>query len=194
MFVALCLVVAWSSAGCSRTGLGAEDLATYDDAALPGQVDAGDASTLPDAPVGHCTPSAETCNGVDDDCNGKVDDGIPAIACPGGGQSYCVAGHMSKCPKRCDLCVPGSQRVCYVSYCDYWGVQTCTADGRSFGLCLEQAPPPECQAVANAQHRSAALEQCCIDNGYCCVDSYDLDHDGNSQELMGSCDEVTCSL
>ncbi len=90
---------------------------------------------------------------------------------------------MSKCPKRCDLCVPGSQRVCYLSYCRYWGVQTCTADGRSFGLCLEQAPPPECQAVANAEHGSAALEQCCIDNGYCCVDTYDLE---SQRQLAGA--------
>ncbi len=189
--VAFALIIA-AGWGCSRTGLGAEDLAPYLDAALPGNVDAG--NPPPDAPVTNCTPSPETCNGIDDDCNGKVDDGIPAVACPGGGQSYCVAGHMSKCPKRCDVCVPGSQRVCYLSYCRYWGVQTCTADGRSFGLCQEQEPPPECKSIADAEHGSRALEQCCVDNGYCCVDTYDLNHNGNEKELLGACDEVKCSL
>ncbi len=192
MVLALSSVV-WAS-GCSRTGLGAEGLAVNADAAWPAQVDAADASASPDAPVANCTPSPETCNGIDDDCNGKVDDGIKPVSCPGGGQSYCVAGHMSQCPKRCDVCVPGSQRVCYLSYCNYWGVATCAADGRSFGPCLEQDPPPECKSIADAEHGSAALEKCCIDNGYCCVDAYDLDHDGNSKELLGSCDEVQCNM
>jgi hypothetical protein len=31
------------------------------------------------------TPAAETCNGIDDDCNGKIDDGDPNVLCAGVG-------------------------------------------------------------------------------------------------------------
>jgi len=32
------------------------------------------------------TPAAETCNGKDDDCNGMIDDGDPAVLCAGAGE------------------------------------------------------------------------------------------------------------
>ncbi len=194
------LLAALAATACGRTGLGYDDYdaqiwfldAGPDAAPL---ADAGpDATPLPDA--GHdapgCVPKPETCNGVDDDCNGVVDDGIASVACEGGGQSYCVAGHMSQCPKRCEACVPGSERVCFLSYCRYWGTQTCAADGRGFGYCHEASPPSECKSVASDHQDSSELEQCCVDAGYCCIDTYDLDHDGNHSEMLGQCDNVTC--
>src|SRR5262249_42252651 len=126
----------------------------------------------------NCVPHDETCNGIDDDCNGEVDDGIAPIPCPGGGERYCVAGRFSECPTRCETCIPGSERVCFLSYCTYWAAQTCTADGRSWGVCRERHVPSECSGVATKNKDSPELEQCCIDKGYCCRDEYDLNHDG----------------
>jgi hypothetical protein len=138
-----------------------------------------------------CKPQPETCNGVDDDCNGALDENQPPIPCPGGGSRYCIAGRYSECPRRCDVCVPGSQRICMISFCLYWGHQTCAADGRSFSACRELAPPPECDQIAKGG-KSAALEQCCLDNDYCCLDEFDLDHDGDKTKMLGRCEAVVC--
>jgi hypothetical protein len=140
----------------------------------------------------NCIPREETCNGADDDCNGQVDDGIGAIPCPGGGQRFCVAGNFSRCPKRCETCIPGSERVCFLSYCTFWAGQVCASDGRSFGVCRERHLPPECDAIATKYKASPELERCCLDNGYCCRDEFDLDDDGNNAEMLGKCDEVSC--
>lgn len=139
-----------------------------------------------------CVPSAETCNGIDDDCNARVDD-VPAEMCAEGGFSYCVAGRMSDCPKRCERCLPGSERVCQISYCTYWGVESCSADGKAFSFCKEQRVPRECRQVAERFQDSPELERCCIDNGYCCLDSHDLDQDGDSGEMLGRCESVMCT-
>jgi hypothetical protein len=101
---------------------------------------------------------------------------------------------MSACPARCETCLPGSERVCMLSYCTFWGIQTCTADGRSFGRCREHEPPPECRDIAREHRDSRELEQCCLDNGYCCLDRHDLDGDGNRSEMLGRCDEVLCEF
>jgi len=138
-----------------------------------------------------CVPSPETCNGRDDDCNGAVDD-LPAQACPGGGFRFCVAGRLSECPRRCDVCVPGSVRVCQNSFCSFWGAQECAADGQGFGSCREAEPPSECAATARKFEDSKQLEQCCLDNGYCCLDEHDLDGDGNRREMLGACGDVVC--
>ncbi len=150
-----------------------------------------------DRPVDHalpsCVPQPEICNGVDDNCNGAVDENLPAIPCPNGGFQYCVAGRYSDCPQRCEVCVPGSARTCFTSFCTYWGTQPCAPDGRSFGACQEaKSVPPECEAIAKSMQRSAALEQCCLDNGYCCVDTFDLDNDGDHNEMLGNCEAVSC--
>ncbi len=60
-------------------------------------------------------PSAETCNGVDDNCNGTIDDGIPATpttcgvgACGAAGTLFCQNGQMV------NSCTPGlpSAEIC----------------------------------------------------------------------------------
>jgi hypothetical protein len=138
-----------------------------------------------------CEPSPEACNGRDDDCNGAVDD-LPAQSCPGGGFRFCVAGRLSECPKRCEVCVPGSGRVCQNPFCTFWGEQECAADGQGFGNCREADPPPECAGVARKHQQSSELEQCCIDNGYCCLDEHDLDRDGDRHEMLGACRDIAC--
>ncbi len=139
-----------------------------------------------------CHPQPETCNGVDDDCNGKVDDGLPAIPCPNGGERYCVSGSYSACPRRCEVCVPGSERECFTSFCTFWGTQSCASDGRSFGPCKESTVPAECKAITDQDKHSPELETCCIAQGLCCLDEFDLDNDGDRTEMLGRCDSVTC--
>ncbi len=41
-----------------------------------------------------CTPSTEICNGRDDDCDGRIDEGNPGggVSCATGGQGICAAG------------------------------------------------------------------------------------------------------
>ena len=207
------LVMAVVVAGCGRTQL--DDLYVDDSPATPAARDAGrDAGSdgdggadagldrapdlaadragmdLPSPPS--CQPSAEACNGVDDDCDGQVDEGLTPIPCEGGGSRYCIAGRLSECPRRCRACVPGGRRTCFVSYCTYWGVETCAADGSAFGACREEMVPRECAAVARKHQKSPELEQCCLDAGYCCRDDFDLDRDGNRGEMLGRCDQVQC--
>jgi hypothetical protein len=153
-------------------------------------MDAG-ASSVPLEQPPRCEPTPEACNGRDDDCNGAVDD-LPAQACPGGGSRFCVAGRLSECPKRCEVCVPGSVRVCQNPFCTFWGEQECAADGQGFGNCREANPPPECAAIARERGESRELEQCCIDNGYCCLDEHDIDRDGNRREMLGACRDIAC--
>jgi len=196
-------------AGCSRTGLEVEGIDLSNDAGTDVRTFAdasGDNALLPEGDVSshdvampiegssdpRCIPSDEVCNGIDDDCSGQVDDGIAPIPCPNGGFRYCVAGRMSACPTRCEVCVPGSERVCFISYCLYWGTQACAADGKGFGPCREQRPPSGCDATARAHGNSPELERCCIDQGYCCLYTYDLDEDGDRGDLLGSCGRVSC--
>jgi len=146
-------------------------------------------STPSDGP--RCVPSPEVCNGRDDDCNGEVDD-LPGIECAGGGFQYCVAGTLSSCPRSCEVCIPGSLRICQNSYCTFWGEQECTADGQGFGPCRESRPPPSCSDVASKHKNSAELEQCCLDDGYCCLDVHDLDGDGDHHDMIGACVGVSC--
>jgi hypothetical protein len=139
-----------------------------------------------------CQPQPETCNGLDDNCDGRVDEDQPAIPCPNGGSRYCVGGRYSECPRRCEVCIPGSERECFTSFCLYWGTQFCASDGRSFGTCKETTPPAACRAIADKHRKSPELEQCCIDQGFCCLDDFDLDNDGDTKDMVGRCDTVMC--
>jgi len=103
-----------------------------------------------------------------------------------------VAGHYSQCPKRCAACVPGSTRVCFITYCKAWGAQTCAADGLSFGVCEESSPPDQCAPAADGDKATPALEQCCIDSGHCCQDLFDLNGNGDTSDMVGNCSGTTC--
>lgn len=210
-------VLVLCAVACARTGLNPGDLGDSeletDDFASGGSSaggkSAGGAPPLPQAISGmppvlsagaapvpidaspECTPRDEACNGRDDDCNGAVDD-LPPQACPGGGSRYCVAGRLSECPRRCEVCVAGSVRVCQNPFCSFWGEQECAADGQGFGYCREAEPPPECAATAREFENSKQLEQCCVDNGHCCLDQFDLDGDGNRREMLGACRDIAC--
>jgi hypothetical protein len=195
------IVAALIALGCGRTALEPTQPATADAGGvdhprdLPAEHTDGPPDLLPDKQPDRptCIPTgSETCNGVDDDCNGVVDDNVQVIPCPGGGVRQCVGGAYSDCPRRCEVCVPGSKRTCITSFCTFWGNQECTADGMSFGPCKEAQPPPACADVASQMQRSPELEKCCIRNGYCCVDEFDLDGDGDRTEMMGRCESIVC--
>ena len=188
----IALGVGLLAGACGRSGLLSDDNVWVDD---PARLDGSLPDTLPPLPDSTspytCVPTEEVCNGIDDDCDGLIDE-VPSIPCEGGGEQYCVAGHMSECPTRCEACMPGAERICFNSYCKYWAVQTCAADGKGFGKCKEHDVPPECAAIAKDLKYSKELEQCCIDNDYCCADDFDLDHDGNTGDMVGRCEEVVC--
>ncbi|MEW5739813.1 MAG: MopE-related protein [Myxococcota bacterium] len=61
--------------------------------------------------VGEVLPSAEACNGVDDDCNGMVDDGLGMVSC---GQGACRVSVAACTNGRPTTCTPGmaSAEVC----------------------------------------------------------------------------------
>jgi hypothetical protein len=179
-----------SGGSTSSGGFGVGGAAQPIPSNVPPTTDAGATSVPLEGPA-RCDPSPEACNGRDDDRNGAVDD-LPAQACPGGGFRFCVAGRLSECPKRCEVCVPGSVRICQNPFCTFWGEQECAADGQGFGTCREANPPPECATVARKHQESRELEQCCIDNGYCCLDEHDIDRDGDRREMLGACGDVTC--
>jgi hypothetical protein len=203
-----CLLVA--VLGCGRTQLepaSPTDAATKVDrpldlgADLPQDRPMDQADERGDAPVDGppdaggpvCVPTTETCNGQDDDCDGRTDEDQPPIPCPAGGYRYCVGGSYSACPVRCEVCIPKSERVCFRTFCTYWGTQTCATDGYSFGPCMEAPVPRECEKIAKDKLRSRELEQCCLDNNYCCRDEFDLDNDGDTGEMLGRCEAVVCT-
>jgi hypothetical protein len=178
--------VGWLACACAcgRSELDLLDFPGEADAAVSASVAVPEAS--PDSP-GEASPDAPGGPGAPDPCAS-----MPPVPCPGGGYRYCIGGAYSECPKRCEACVPGSRRVCLLAYCNFWGTQTCTSDGQAFGYCIEATAPPDCATIADDQHSSAALEQCCLDHGSCCQDTFDLNHNGDTQESIGQCSGVTC--
>jgi hypothetical protein len=85
-------------------------------------------------------PTDETCNGVDDDCDGMIDDGT-CITCTedadcGGPKSGTV------CDAAADACIPGC-RGTGGNGCLPHG-QTCTSTDTTIGACVDV--PTECQA------------------------------------------------
>jgi hypothetical protein len=194
----LLLLVLWA-AGCGRTAL--EPGVRNGDAATPTDRptdmgadrprDAVDGPTDSGGPA--CVPATEVCNGKDDDCDGLIDEEQPPYPCPNGGFRYCVGGTYSVCPVRCDVCLAKSERICFRTFCTYWGKQICADDGRSFGSCMESPVPRECEQISKDKMHSRELEQCCIDNNYCCRDEFDLDHDGDTGDMVGHCEAVMCT-
>ena len=72
------------SMGCAEAVVGASDAGPFGDGPLTGssgQAESSGFSSGPsrDAQAGQCRPAFEACNGIDDDCDGSVDE---ADACP----------------------------------------------------------------------------------------------------------------
>jgi hypothetical protein len=58
--------------------------------------------------LGQVLPTAETCNGLDDDCDGVVDDGLPTLSC---GVGECVRAVPSCVNGQAQACVPGAPQA-----------------------------------------------------------------------------------
>jgi hypothetical protein len=102
----------------------AGDAGETEDAGDAGEtVDAGDSGAMGDA----CSPSAEVCNGVDDDCDGMVDEGVTmtfyrdadgdGFGLEGMTMEACTmppgyASMASDCDDACATCRPGGTETC----------------------------------------------------------------------------------
>lgn len=155
----------------------------------------GSPEAEPDPEAGpECEAEEEICDGEDNDCDGEIDEDIPPEPCTGSGSSRCVMGHWSECPQPCDVCVPGTVRQCFETYCTGWGVQTCATDGRSWNYCEEAPVPNACDDGFGWVDSVPSTEQCCIDEGFCCQDYWDLDGDGQTDDSVGTCYGIDCRL
>ncbi len=88
---------------------------------------AGNIGSAWGACTGEVRPAREVCNGLDDDCNGRADDGIGCACTPGMTRS----------------CYSGAAGTAGVGPCRA-GTQTCNAAGTAWGACAgERAPSAE---------------------------------------------------
>ncbi len=126
----------------------------------------------PDCAPGVEVPGTEVCGDLlDNDCDGEVDEG---------------------CPPRAECnCAPDSWRYCDPVEYSLQGAQFCLADGRGWGPCVEYSDvPEECSHLEG--WFSPQLSECLIDIGYCVQDVWDRDHDTDTWESVGICEEPLC--
>ncbi len=119
-----------------------------DDDVVPGSdAGTGDTGMLIDGggeDTGMCTPSAEVCNGADDDCNGMVDDALMGASCPLT-EGVC-AGAVQRCGGAlgfldCDAASSGANSEAVEAPCD--GMDTDCA-----GSTAESCPCAACATSA----------------------------------------------
>jgi hypothetical protein len=136
--------------------------------------------TTPDAGSGCVpkSPSETSCSdGIDDDCDGKVDCDDPDCRKPGQcgcnpTELKCGDGVDDDCDGNQDCadqdckskCNPGATRFCDdPNYCN-WGQQTCGPDG-NWGTCVEIPAPSGCEGMFWDNSYDSS---CCVAQGYCC--------------------------
>ena len=89
------------------------------------------------------------------------------------------------------ICNEDSWRYCDEPEFCLWGRQYCLPGGLEWGPCEEILDIPESCASVEEWY-SPSAERCCIENDFCCQDMWDLDHDGDTWESLGNCEELIC--
>ncbi len=92
-------------------------------------------------------------------------------------------------PSEC--CIPGAWRYCVTNDFGRWGIHYCEESGEFWGPCSEiTSIPAECAHIDS--WFSPMAEACGVENGFCCQDTWDLDHDGDFGEALGDCIDIVC--
>lgn len=150
--------------------------------ACEGWTDCEPRECTPESPfeAGSLLPACK--DGVDNDCDGRVDCSDPECFVPGLTEDVCDDGYDDDCDGMIDCddpdcataavcdtpddgcggeCIPGTARWCDTPIACAWGKQTCDADGR-WGACREVLERPRgCSGFFYDR-------ECCVDAGACC--------------------------
>jgi len=137
-------------------------------------------------------PQNETCDGLDNNCNGETDEDIyrPCASNCGAGVEECVEGFWINCTAGSCECEPGETRLCPQEPCG-WGLEECLHDGTGWsGECFGRDVREE---ICNAHDDNCSCdwEQYAIDPesvGYC-YEEIDEDEDTDSGLLEDVCYE-----
>jgi len=97
--------------------------------------------------MGQTLPSVETCDGIDNDCNGMIDDG-PSCNCTAGETKSCYSGPAGT----------AGVGVCMA------GLQTCLPDGSAFGACMNEVLPSLENCAAPADEDCSGASALCTGN------------------------------
>ncbi len=121
---------------------------------------------------GYGAPGAEDCNGEDDDCDGRVDEGAVRAChlarCARDGVEVCRDGLWAGCevpsPETC-VCEPGRVEACWPGPAHQEGVgrcvpgkRECAADGSAWSPCLGAVLPAD--EVCDGRQTDAADDDC----------------------------------
>jgi hypothetical protein len=110
-----------------------------------GGVIATDAAPRPDAPP-TCVPGPEICDGIDNDCDGARDEGLPALAggfapatrlirVDGTGETLRACAYVACGELTCEACGTVTLTGATLSGSFYGGVRTLTGEGASLKVC-----------------------------------------------------------
>ncbi len=128
---------------------------------------------------------AESCNGVDDDCDGAIDDDLAELECGQGVCQHSVAACSDGQPNSCDPLAGAQAEVCdgQDNDCDGATDEELTPTLCGVGECEHLVSACEAGAPGTCNPFEGALPEAC--------DELDNDCDGETDESLG---DLTCGL